>query len=82
MEAELVIESIVCTSLLVPSTTGGDSGSRISSQFVDQVRQRLAADELHGIEVNATFFTDRVHRDDIRMIQRRGRSHFVVESLQ
>ena len=44
--------------------------------------ERLALNALHGNVVDALGLTDVVDGEDVGMIQRRGRTHFALETLQ
>ena len=51
------------------------------SSFADQRIKRFAFDVLHRDEVDAVDPVDIVDRDDVRMVQRRGRLRFLSEPL-
>jgi hypothetical protein len=48
----------------------------------DQLSQRLAIDELHGVVVDAAFLPHRVDRHDVLVMQTRRRQRLVLEPLQ
>jgi hypothetical protein len=50
--------------------------------LADEVGQRLAVDQLHGVEVDAALAADRVDRHDVGVVQARRRAGLVVEALQ
>ena len=47
----------------------------------DPIAQRLALDEVHAHERVVTLFADVVHRDDVRMAERRGRARFAEQTF-
>ena len=50
--------------------------------MLDQLRERLAVDQLHGVVMDAPIRADGVDRHDIGMVQLGGGLRFVLESLQ
>jgi hypothetical protein len=57
------------------------SAVRLPAQLHDRARQRLAFNELHRVQMNATFASDGVHRHDVGMVQQ-GRPGFGLAALQ
>ena len=47
----------------------------------DELAQRLALDELHGDVDRAVGLADVVDREDVRVVQRRGRARLLLEAL-
>src|SRR5262249_39720135 len=55
---------------------------RIPAQLINELRKRLALDELHGVVIHAALSADTVNRDDVGMVQLRGRVRFILETLE
>ena len=57
------------------------AGEVAGPRFVDHGGERTPFDELHGIEVNTLLAADLGDRDDVRVIERRGRLPLDPEPL-
>ncbi len=55
---------------------------RLLAKLADDHGERLPVDELHGVKMHAAFGTDRVNRDDVRVVQLGGGLGLVLEALQ
>ena len=60
----------------------GKCRSARGTYLLDHLRQALAFDELHRVEVDAAIGTDGVDRHDVGVVQLAGRAGFVAEACQ
>src|SRR5687768_3539826 len=51
-------------------------------QTGNQVSNRFAANELHGVKVNTAILADRVDRNDVRVVERRSGADFIAKPVQ
>ena len=56
--------------------------SRRQSAVGENLAQRSSLDELHRDELDAVRGADVVDRDEVRVVQRRGRARFLLEAFQ
>ena len=71
----LASPSAICTAIARSRLTGKSAGKQ-------ELAQRLSFDPLHGDPGDRIRRPDVVDRDDVRVVERRGRSRLVLESLQ
>src|SRR5207302_10180813 len=70
------------TSRMVVWAACDSAAPRQLPQLSDSRGQRLALDELHGVEMDAALAADRVDGHDVRVMQMGGGPGLVLEALQ
>src|SRR6266545_1216128 len=61
--------------------TAGLLAGGLCPRLLEELVERPAVDEFHGVEVRAFGFADLVHRDDVRVVDSRGGARLAPEAL-